>query len=108
MSKPTPLSDAIHLGNTDIESECWEPPTVPPERPALPGQEHLIDAGWPALPAVIGYRKNGTPIHETPQGALTTRAFVLCSACHITIKTSGGPINGALCMNCFKGQNPAP
>lgn len=106
--EPTPLPDAIHLGNSDIEVQNWAPKTTPPERPALPGQEHLMGANWPVPLEVLGYRANGTPIHETPHGALTTRALVLCTKCHITIKTTGGPMSDSLCVDCFKGQHPAP
>ena len=106
--KATPLPDAIHLGNTDIEIGRWEPKTTPVERPAHPGHEHLLHHDRPELPAIVGYRKNGTPIRETAKGMITTQAFIFCSACRITIKATGGPMHDALCLNCFKGQRPAP
>ena len=106
--EPTPLPDGIHLGNTDIEVENWQPRTSEVERPALPGQEHLMGAGWPAPLSVLGYKADGTPIYETPKGVFVTQAFIFCAACNITIKPTGGPCPGALCVNCFKGQHPAP
>lgn len=105
--EPTPLPDAIHLGNTDIEVENWQPPESV-ERAPLPGREHLLNYEPPAPLEVLGYRTNSTPIYETPRGALTTRALVLCTKCHITIKTTGGPMFGSLCVECFKGHRPAP
>lgn len=101
--KATPLSDAIHLGNTDIEIGRWEPKTTPVERPAHPGHEHMIGVSFER--SVVGYRADGGVIYDNPE---MTRALVLCSVCNVTIKTSGGPKPGARCVDCFKGQHPAP
>ena len=49
---------------------------------------------------VIGYTLE--PIYETPRGAITTQAFVLCSSCGSAISGSGGPRYKALCLKCVE------
>lgn len=53
---------------------------------------------------ILGYRADGTPIRETPRGAITTQAFIHCSKCGHAIKTTGGPAIGACCVECAKSD----
>ena len=52
---------------------------------------------------IIGYRLE--PMYETPRGAMTTRAFVLCSSCRGVISTTRGPLDRCLCLKCIDKLN---
>lgn len=49
---------------------------------------------------IIGWR----PLYERQPGGITTQAFVLCSNCRAPIDSMGGPVDGALCLNCIKAD----
>jgi hypothetical protein len=51
---------------------------------------------------ILGYDKDGQPIHETKRGHVYTAACISCSKCRTIIRGSGGPRNGSLCVPCYE------
>lgn len=49
---------------------------------------------------ILGYDKNGEPIHECKRGFIYTAAFILCSICRKAIRSMGGPMHGSVCVDC--------
>ena len=54
---------------------------------------------------ILGYTKEGKPIHPTPKGTLTTAACIMCERCGCAIKGMGGPEYGATCVPCYGIRN---
>lgn len=53
---------------------------------------------------ILGYAPEGDewkPIYPTKRGWIYTQAFVMCSECMKPIRAQGGPIIGALCVECY-------
>lgn len=51
---------------------------------------------------ILGYKRNGDPIHELKPGMMATACVISCSGCGWIIRGMGGPSQGALCPTCFK------
>lgn len=49
---------------------------------------------------ILGYTKEGKPIHPIGEGMIATAAVVSCSKCKAMIRGMGGPMQGATCMDC--------
>lgn len=52
---------------------------------------------------ILGYRRDGTPIHPNKPGSLVTACIISCSLCKNMIKGMGGPAQGAACVACYMG-----
>jgi hypothetical protein len=53
---------------------------------------------------ILGYDKDGRPIHEVERGYITTAAFILCSKCNAAIRSMGGPKYGSTCVICHEAK----
>lgn len=51
-------------------------------------------------PTILGFNRMGKPLRETPRGAISTRAFIMCEHCRKPIKSNGGPDIGSTCVEC--------
>lgn len=52
---------------------------------------------------ILGYTANGEPIHKTKPGMIYTQCIIACAACSKIIRGMGGPMQGALCVDCHTG-----
>lgn len=59
----------------------------------------------PFTEPVLGYDKEGKPIHEAKPGYVYTRAFILCRKCSGPIRACGGPSYGSICIHCHETLN---
>lgn len=50
---------------------------------------------------LLGYDKNGYPIHEVKRGHTYTAACINCAICRATIRGMGGPMFGSVCIRCY-------
>lgn len=50
---------------------------------------------------ILGYTNEGEPIYPLKPGTMATAALIICSSCHKTIRSSGGPSHGAVCLDCW-------
>jgi len=53
---------------------------------------------------VLGYRKDGSPIHPPKKGYVYTAAFIMCRECEAPISGYGGPAWGSICVKCHNKQ----
>ena len=53
---------------------------------------------------VLGYRKNGQPIHPIKPGMITTACVISCFKCGACIRAMGGPIRDAMCVPCYEKE----
>jgi hypothetical protein len=49
---------------------------------------------------ILGYDRDGNPIHETKRGCVYTAACILCQECRAFIRGMGGPRYGSICVKC--------
>lgn len=54
-----------------------------------------------ALP-ILGYLPGGKRIHPIKPGMIATACVVSCVGCHKIIRGMGGPMRGALCLDCWE------
>lgn len=50
---------------------------------------------------ILGYTREGMPIYPCEPGSIYTAALVICHECHKAIRGMGGPMQGALCTECW-------
>jgi hypothetical protein len=55
-------------------------------------------------PKALGYRVDGKAIYPIKEGMIATAAIVSCTNCHKIIRGMGGPIRGAVCLDCWEGK----
>lgn len=53
---------------------------------------------------ILGYRKNGQPIHPIKPGMITTACVISCFKCGAGIRAMGGPIRDAMCVPCYEKE----
>jgi hypothetical protein len=53
---------------------------------------------------ILGYTKEGKPIHHLKPGTIATACVVSCSQCGHGIRGHGGPMYGAKCVPCFEKE----
>jgi hypothetical protein len=53
---------------------------------------------------ILGYDKNGQPIHETKRGFVYTAACIVCCKCHAVIRGMGGPKYDSICVPCHEAK----
>jgi hypothetical protein len=53
---------------------------------------------------ILGYDKDGQPIHETKRGYIYTAACIVCCKCHAIIRGMGGPKHGSTCVPCHDAE----
>lgn len=49
---------------------------------------------------ILGYEKDGLPIHPTKRGYIYTAACITCRECGKIIRGMGGPRFGSICIGC--------
>lgn len=54
---------------------------------------------------ILGYDKDGHPIHETKRGYIYTAACILCRDCRKIIRGMGGPKHGSICVPCHEAAH---
>lgn len=52
---------------------------------------------------ILGYTKDGKPIHPSKPGMVSTACTINCSVCGNGIRGMGGPKHGAKCVPCYTG-----
>lgn len=52
-------------------------------------------------PEVLGYSRDGKPIHPLSPGRVYTACVISCVECGHYIRGMGGPMRGAKCVPCF-------
>lgn len=57
---------------------------------------------------ILGYTKDGKPIHPTKPGMIYTACVISCEGCGFFIRGMGGPVRGAKCVDCYKQVTEAP
>lgn len=55
-----------------------------------------------SMKEVIGYARNGSPIHRPAPTLIIRQAFIWCSVCGCVISTVDGPYDGAKCLTCYQ------
>lgn len=55
-----------------------------------------------AVPPILGYLPGGKRIHPIGAGMIATACVVTCAGCHKVIRGMGGPLRGALCLDCWE------
>lgn len=53
---------------------------------------------------ILGYTKDGKPIHPCEPGRIYTACVISCVGCGHYIRGMGGPMRGALCANCYEQE----
>lgn len=53
---------------------------------------------------LLGYTQSGKEIREPAPGSIQTACTINCRACRKVIRSSGGPMNGAICIACHEKQ----
>ncbi|MNQ24759.1 hypothetical protein D3C85_379630 [compost metagenome] len=51
---------------------------------------------------ILGYLPGGKRIHPIQPGMIATACIVSCVGCHKVIRGMGGPMRGALCLDCWE------
>ncbi len=49
---------------------------------------------------ILGYTKEGEPIYPIKPGMIATAAIISCIKCRVCIRSAGGPMHGATCVEC--------
>lgn len=50
---------------------------------------------------ILGYTREGKPINPCEPGRIYTACIVVCAGCRKVIRGMGGPIQGAVCPECW-------
>ena len=53
---------------------------------------------------ILGYTKDGKPIHPCKPGMVYTAAVISCAGCHKMIRGMGSPSQGAVCPTCWENK----
>ena len=53
---------------------------------------------------ILGYTREGKPIHPIKPGMIATAAVISCAGCHTIIRGMGGPMQGAVCPKCWENK----
>lgn len=53
---------------------------------------------------ILGYTKDGKPIHPIKPSMIATACFISCAGCHAVIRGMGGPMQGAVCPKCWEAK----
>lgn len=94
---------------TEALEKVWDAFDGGPDHPWIPGFNAApiypvvaaaLQKPEPGL-VILGYKKDGKPIHPIKPGMMATAAVVICCGCHTAIRGMGGPIQGALCLTCW-------
>ena len=49
---------------------------------------------------ILGYTKEGKPIYPIKPGMIATAAIISCVKCGVYVRSMGGPMHGATCVEC--------
>lgn len=54
---------------------------------------------------ILGFTKEGKPIHPCKPGMIYTACTITCYGCGKIIRGMGGPMHGAICWDCNEAKS---